>query len=111
MKNFAQNLKSLPSVENIDRIEIHEEGEAVVRIENRPGQAGSLAVYCHLANTYGSIHAESAERGLELYAEHVADARENPGKHPNIDRLFRVIAERLDLAACIVQTQPKGNPG
>ncbi len=111
MKNFAQNLQSLPSVDDIDRIEIREGGKAIARIENRPGQAGSLAIYCHLVQTYGSIHAESAERGLALYAEHVADARENPGKHPNIDRLFRVIAERLDLAACIVQTQPKGNPG
>ena len=26
--------------------------------------------------------------GLEWYAEHVADARAFPGKHPNIDRLL-----------------------
>ena len=28
------------------------------------------------------------QEGLELYAEHTADALANPGKHPNIDRLI-----------------------
>ena len=39
----------------------------------------------------------AAARGLELFAEHTADARANPGKHPNIDLLFKVRAENLDL--------------
>ena len=32
------------------------------------------------------------QSGLEIFAEHTADARANPGKHPNIDRLLEVIA-------------------
>lgn len=60
-------------------------------IENKPGQAGSLAVYNHLAQTFGAITPEAAQRGLELYGEHTEDALANPGKHPNIDRLNHLI--------------------
>ena len=56
-----------------------------------PGQAGSLSVYNHLAQLYGAISPEAAKKGLELYAEHTEDARGNPGKHPNIDRLIGLI--------------------
>ncbi|MNL68949.1 hypothetical protein D3C87_1937510 [compost metagenome] len=58
-------------------------------IENKPGQTGSLVVYAALAALYGgSITPAAASLGLEWYAEHVADARAFPGKHPNIDRLL-----------------------
>ena len=32
----------------------------------------------------------AARAGLEFYAEHTEDARANPGKHPNIDRLLEL---------------------
>ncbi|KAB0304961.1 DUF2322 family protein, partial [Klebsiella pneumoniae] len=32
-----------------------------------------------------------AEQGLIWFAEHVADARAHPGKHPNIDLLEKVV--------------------
>ena len=38
-----------------------------------------------------AISPEAAKKGLELYAEHTEDARANPGKHPNIDRLIGLI--------------------
>jgi hypothetical protein len=41
-------------------------------------------------------HPEAARKGLELYAEHTVDARQNPGKHPNIDRLL-ALAEGGEL--------------
>jgi hypothetical protein len=47
-------------------------------------------VYNHLAQTYGSINLEAAKKGLEIFAEHTEDARLNPGKHPNIDRLIAI---------------------
>jgi hypothetical protein len=47
-------------------------------------------VYNHLAQTYGSINLEAAKKGLEIFAEHTDDARTNPGKHPNIDRLIAI---------------------
>ncbi len=37
-------------------------------------------------------------KGLEWFAEHVEDAKNNVGKHPNIDLLFRVIEQDLSLS-------------
>jgi hypothetical protein len=47
-------------------------------------------VYNHLAQTYGSITAEAAKKGIEIFAEHSEDERANPGKHPNIARLLQI---------------------
>ena len=86
---FAENLKALPGVSHIAAIQLlDDEGQVVATIENKTGQTGSLAIYNHLAQLHGAITAEAAKKGLELYAEHTADARTNPGKHPNIDRLL-----------------------
>lgn len=89
---FADNLKQLPGVSHLAALQLLDEaGEVVGLIENKPGQAGSLAVYNHLAQLYGAIGPEAARKGLELYAEHSEDARLNPGKHPNIDRLIGLL--------------------
>lgn len=89
---FADNLKTLPGVSHLAAMNLIDAADAVVAtIENKPGQAGSLAVYNHLAQLYGAITPEAARKGLELYAEHSEDARLNPGKHPNIDRLIGLI--------------------
>ncbi|MCB1928898.1 MAG: DUF2322 family protein [Rhodocyclaceae bacterium] len=92
--SFASTLKQLPGISHLAAIElIDRDGEVVGRIENKPGQAGSLAVYNHLAQLYGAVTPDAARKGLELYAEHVEDARQNPGRHANIDRLIG-LAER-----------------
>ncbi len=89
---FSDNLKQLPGISHLAAINlVDEHGAVVATIENKPGQAGSLAVYNHLAQLYGAIGADAAARGLEIYAEHSEDARANPGKHPNIDRLLGLI--------------------
>lgn len=86
---FADNLKQLPGVSHLAALQLLDDGgQVMATIENKPGQAGSLAVYNHLAQLYGAIGPEAAKKGLELYAEHSEDARLNPGKHPNIDRLI-----------------------
>jgi hypothetical protein len=86
---FSENLKHLPSIDAVERIELSDpQGMPAGTIEHRPGQSGSLAVYNYLLGKYGDINAAAAGEGLELYAEHTEDARENPGKHPNIDRLL-----------------------
>ena len=93
---FADNLKTLPGVSHLAALNLIDAADAVVAtIEHKPGQAGSLAVYNHLAQLYGAISPEAAKKGLELYAEHTEDARTNPGKHPNIDRLIGLI-ERFE---------------
>jgi hypothetical protein len=91
--SFAENLKKLPGISHLAAIRLLDaEGGEVARIENKPGSAGSVAVYNHLAQTYGAITPEAARKGLDIYAEHTEDARKNPGKHPNIDRLFQIEA-------------------
>jgi hypothetical protein len=64
------------------------DGALLATIENKPGQAGSLAIYHALGALYGGqLGPLAATLGLEWYAEHTADALQHPGKHPNIDRL------------------------
>ena len=91
MSQFAENLKKLPGISHLAAINLLDaEGNLIAAIENKPGSQGSLAVYNHLAQTYGSINAEAAKKGLEIFAEHTEDARLHAGKHPNIDRLIAV---------------------
>jgi hypothetical protein len=88
---FADNLKQLPPTTHLSHIELFDaQGQPVSTLENKPGQSGSVAVYAALAGRFGSIDVKAALEGLSLYAEHTADARQNPGKHPNIDRLIEV---------------------
>ncbi len=89
---FAENLAALPVADHIARVELTGAGGAIDTIENKPGSAGSVRVYAYLVGKHGEIDAAAAAEGLALYAEHTEDARANPGKHPNIDRLLRVAA-------------------
>ncbi len=86
---FADNIKQLPGIAHLAAIQLlDQDGAVVATIENKHGQTGSLVLYNHLGQTFGAITPEAAKKGLELYAEHVADAEAHPGKHPNIDRLL-----------------------
>ena len=103
---FADNLKQLPGVENIEKLDlIDASGDLVATLENKPGKAGSLAVYNHLVLRYGRIDPASATEGLTQFAEHTEDARKNPGKHPNIDRLLKVIEHKLSYSAKVTNKQ------
>ncbi|WP_301103432.1 DUF2322 family protein [Propionivibrio sp.] len=98
VSQFALNLKKLPGISHLAAINLLDaEGNVIAAIENKPGSQGSLSVYNHLAQTYGAISPEAARKGLELFAEHSVDAREHPGRHPNIDRLLAVIEENRTL--------------
>jgi len=89
---FADNLQQLPPVAHLAGLDLLDEaGVVVATIDNQPGQAGSLAVYNFLGQHFGAITPLAAQTGLELYAEHTADARAHPGKHPNIDRLLALV--------------------
>ncbi|MCX7168213.1 MAG: DUF2322 family protein [Rhodocyclales bacterium] len=95
---FADNLKQLPRISHLKAVQLIDSDDAVAAtIENKPGQAGSLSIYNHLGQIYGAITVEAARKGLELYAEHTEDARQNPGKHPNIDRLLALATEGKGL--------------
>ena len=100
---FSEVLQSLPDCADIDSIELRDAaGIAVAVIENKPGQSGSIRVYRALLDRHGGrIDGAAAAEGLALYAEHTDDARRQPGKHPNIDRLLAVAAGAEGLHAVI----------
>ena len=97
MNTFAENLATLPAIDDIEKLELYDGDTLVDTIENKPGKAGSVSLYNALNKEFGSLNAAAAEKGITLYAEHTADAQANPGKHPNIDRLFDVIAQQSKL--------------
>lgn len=103
MTQFSEVLNTLPAIDQIDRLELTDANGALVEIENRPGKAGSVAVYNALLLEFGSLNADAAQKGLALYAEHTEDARSNPGKHPNIDRLFDLIKSGGEMAIKVVE--------
>ncbi|MDY0055951.1 MAG: DUF2322 family protein [Methyloversatilis sp.] len=105
--SFAETLKTLPGVSHLSALQLLDAaGEVVATIENKPGQAGSLAVYNHLAQLHGAITPDAAKQGLDIYAEHTVDAQANPGKHPNIDRLIALIENGQTLRVKQVFAQP-----
>jgi len=89
--SFSERLAALPVVEGVIRLELSGPQGQTEAIENRPGSAGSVQVYAYLLAKYGAIDPSAAEEGVAIYSEHSEDARSNPGKHPNIDRLFHIL--------------------
>ncbi len=101
--DFKDNLRQLPPVDGIARIDlIDADGAVVASIENQPGKQGSLAVYRYLSLVFGALDARAAEHGLAVFAEHTADARNRPGAHPNVDRLLAIAAGAAPLAIAVV---------
>lgn len=97
--SFKENLETFPQIDRIARLELLDaSGNTAAVIENKAGSQGSLRLYLHLADKFGSISPEAAKLGCELYAEHTEDAKLNPGKHPNIDRLFDLIEKGITLS-------------
>lgn len=105
MTPFADILKTLPAIDGIAAIALYSgDGDTPDEtIENKPGKAGSVAVYHALLQEFGTLNEKAARKGLELYAEHVADAEANPGKHPNIDRLFRIIEQQSEMRMKLIE--------
>lgn len=98
MQKFSDVMLKIDTAENVQEITLFDSNnEAAGSIPNMPGKSGSVRVYYHLYKQFGSISVEAATEGLSLFAEHTADAKENPGKHPNIDRLFNIINDAKPL--------------
>jgi hypothetical protein len=99
MPNFQENLNTLENTDAFASMKLFgESGGPEADIENKPGSQGSFRVYYHVAKKWGGIGPKAAQEALTLFAEHAADARANPGKHPNIDRLFEVIEKDIYFA-------------
>ncbi|SFN71464.1 hypothetical protein SAMN05660284_02112 [Formivibrio citricus] len=101
--NFAETLAGLPAIDHLAAIELLDGETVVARIENKPGQAGSLRVYHALYQEFGALDALAADKGLRLYCEHTTDAEAHPGKHPNIDRLIELAKNGQPLAVRLVK--------
>ncbi|WP_312525363.1 DUF2322 family protein [Paracoccus sp. (in: a-proteobacteria)] len=102
--SFKENLQLLPSIEGLARIDlIDPNGKVVASVENQPGKQGSLAVYQYLQTVFGALNAQAANHGLDVFAEHTADARNRPGAHPNIDRLIEIANGGATLKANLIQ--------
>lgn len=100
---FKDNLQQLPAIDGVTRVDlVDSEGTLVASIENQPGKKGSVAVYQYLKQVFGVLDAKAAEHGLAVFAEHAADARANPGAHPNVDRLLAIAAGGAPLAIAVV---------
>lgn len=97
--NFKDILETLPSIDHLTGLDVLN-GETVIHhIPAAPGKLGSLRLYNALAEKFnGKLDRTSAQQGIEWFAEHVEDAKQNPGKHLNIDLLFKVIAEELNYS-------------
>ena len=102
MKTFQENLAGLPGIEGLSRLELLDGSNVIATIENKAGSQSSLRVYRMLAEKHGAITPAAAQEGLTLYAEHTDDARTNPGKHPNIDRLFDLISNNATLTVRVI---------
>lgn len=101
--SFRDNLQQLPPIDGVERIDLVDAGGAVVAsIENQPGKQGSLAVYQYLGRMFGKLDAKAAEHGLLVFGEHTPDARQRPGAHPNIDRLFAIAAGAAPLGIEVI---------
>lgn len=107
MSRFEDNLRSLKqSTEHIAALELYGDGyEPEAVIENRPGSSGSLRIYYEMAVEFGGIGPKAARKALELFAEKASEAEAQPGSHPNIDRLFRIIDQNIHYS---VKAIPKG---
>ena len=96
---FQQNLAQMPDIHHLRGLDVCDATGAVIHhIPAVEGKLGSLKLYNALAEQFaGSLNTQAAEQGLTWFAEHVADAQANPGKHPNIDLLLQVKNENLRL--------------
>lgn len=102
--SFKDNLAQLPAIEGLARAVLTDpSGAELATIENAPGKQGSLKVYQYLAAEFGQVNVEAATHGLEVFAEHTADARANPGAHPNIDHLLKVIETGEALTVTLIK--------
>lgn len=90
---FKDYLATFPEIDHLNGLNVvSEQGEIVQHIPAIEGKLGSLKLYNALFEKFGGrLTTQEAQQGLEWFAEHVEDAKNNVGKHPNIDLLIKVV--------------------
>jgi len=106
MEKFSEVLETLEPADHIQCIELYDaSGELAGKLVNKPGTKGSMKIYQHLFNTFGSLSQDAAVEGLALFGEYTEEAEEHPGKHPNIDRLFDILDSDAPLTMKIIEVE------
>ncbi|HGO5815410.1 TPA: DUF2322 family protein [Mannheimia haemolytica] len=101
---FKDYLATFPTIDHLAGLNVLNSGEVIQHIPAIEGKLGSLRLYYALFEKFeGKLTACAAKQGLEWFAEHTEDAKNNVGKHPNIDLLFKVIDNDLNLTLEPVQ--------
>ena len=71
----------LPNIEHIKKINLYDQNDNLVdAIENIQGTQGSLKVYFYLYKNFKEINLSAAQKGLELFSEHTAEAKKKSRK-------------------------------
>ncbi|WP_373818970.1 DUF2322 family protein [Glaesserella sp.] len=94
---FKDYLATFPAIDHLSGLNVlNERGDVIHTIPAVEGKLGSLKLYNALAEKFEQqLNVVSAQQGIEWFAEHVTDATQNTGKHPNIDLLLNVISGKL----------------
>lgn len=97
---FKDYLATFPSIEHLSELQVlNEKGEVIHQIPAVEGKLGSLKLYNALSEKFNQqLNIETAQQGIIWFAEHVEDAKQNKGKHPNIDLLFKVVEEQQQFS-------------
>jgi len=104
MQKFKDILETFEDASHVKKIILsNKDGEIVGTIKNIPGSFGSIKLYHHLCLRFGELSIDAALRGVELYSEHSEEAKNYPGKHPSIDRLFYIIEKKETLKITIIK--------
>jgi|TARA_B110000967_G_C18489518_1_gene366092 hypothetical protein len=104
MQEFKVILETLENASHIKKIILfNKDGEIEGTIENIPGSLGSIKLYNHLFLKFGGLSIDAALEGVELYSEYIEEAKNYPGKHPNIDRLFNIINKEEALKITVIK--------
>ena len=73
--DFKTILDTLPSIDHLSGLTVLDNGTMVHHIPAVVGKLGSLRVYNALAQEFnGKLDRTSAQKGLQLFAEHTQDA-------------------------------------
>jgi len=99
---FKQNLASLKKVDEVKGVVLYKDGKYIDTIPNAEGKRGSLTLYANaLGFEDGTLGKKEAEQILTWFGEYKDIAQQNPGAHPNVDRLIPVINGEQNLRAVV----------
>ena len=105
MKNFTENLVSIPKCEFTVLVRVYNEKEDLLSIiPNIHGKHGSVQIFKHISDAKGYIDFEAAKQGISLYGENIEDAKKNPGKHKNLE-LLTDLKQSEKLKVSIVESK------